>query len=407
MKVIVISPEYQYKHFFYDDSGDGGNSTINMIDTKSIYHWQCEMVDSPIDYPFCGFELYLGESSTKGVDLSKFSTIKLWLEYEGNAETIRVAFRNYDPLYSDKNEVSTTKFNALDINKKHLFDGIEIDFRNFSVPTWWQLNRNLSHDLISPEFNNVVIIDIESGSNHKSGSHDFKLQKIELMGQWLSTETWYLMIMIAWFAFSLMKMIIKQVNLIREMTNQKGRETELLEMNQHLDNQGKKLLAKSLTDALTGAYNRAGAANKIAIAQQEKKESNFAYSIILLDIDYFKFINDTHGHDAGDQVLIELSALVQSNIRSTDYFARWGGEEFMIICRKTTLTTAADIAEQLRLLISTSIIIEDSMVTASFGVAEVDCPDDNAIDIAIKAADTALYKAKKNGRNKVELAEPK
>ncbi len=237
-----------------------------------------------------------------------------------------------------------------------------------------------------------MILDVETGSNLKQGEHDFQLDKIELHGQWLSTENWYLSILIFWFIFSFLRVINRQLHLKHAIKEKEAREQELLKMNTILDIRGKKFLAKSETDSLTGAYNRAGAENKIAIAREELKEHNLSFAIILFDIDHFKFINDQYGHDAGDAVLVELSAKVQSNIRSSDYFARWGGEEFMIICRKTTLTTAAEIAEQLRELISATLLVEDAIITASFGVAEVTSTADDAIDDAFKRAERHFIK---------------
>lgn len=404
-KTIIISPNQNYGVLVYDDIPAGGNTQVKLLDSTSRFDWQCNMIDSPIGYPYCGFQVFIGTDIQSGVDLSKFNELKLWLNYQGSGDTVRVALRHYDPLYSNPDDVGSTKFNSLDIKKEHLTPGISIDFRSFSVPTWWQLNRKLSHKLTIPDFTNIVILDIETGSNLKQGEHDFQLDKIELHGQWLSTENWYLSILIFWFSFSFLRILNRQLHLIKAIKQKDAREEELLKMNTILDIRGKKFLAKSETDSLTGAYNRAGAENKIAIAQKELKESNFSFAIILFDIDHFKFINDQYGHDAGDAVLIELSAKVQSNIRSSDYFARWGGEEFMIICRKTTLKTAAEIAEQLRELISSTLLVGDTMITASFGVAEVTSIADDAIDDAFKRADTALYKAKHNGRNKVELAQ--
>ena len=177
-------------------------------------------------------------------------------------------------------------------------------------------------------------------------------------------------------------------------------------MNQHLDKQSKKLLRKSITDPLTGAYNRTGASQYIKAAQDELKSKDLGFSMIFLDIDHFKSINDTYGHDAGDKVLIELSALMQKNIRASDSFIRWGGEEFVIICRYTQINEAKRVAEKLRELISTSIHIGERVITSSFGVVEINETSETAMNEAFKAVDIALYQAKSTGRNKVVIVEP-
>jgi diguanylate cyclase (GGDEF)-like protein len=125
------------------------------------------------------------------------------------------------------------------------------------------------------------------------------------------------------------------------------------------------------------------------------------FSIIIFDIDHFKNINDTYGHDIGDQVLKEFSFLVQENIRDKDIVGRWGGEEFIIIAHELNGNQAAGFSDRLRKLIACKQFSSNINVTASFGVAEY-IDKERAQDI-LKRADMALYRAKDHGRNKVEL----
>jgi len=121
----------------------------------------------------------------------------------------------------------------------------------------------------------------------------------------------------------------------------------------------------------------------------------------MLDIDHFKQINDTHGHGIGDLVLTSLTTLVKQNIRSADSFARWGGEEFVLVCQDTSLDVAFTIAEDLRARIAKACIIDNIKVTASFGVS--DMQKGGSVQALFKQADDALYRAKNSGRNKVKL----
>jgi len=152
-------------------------------------------------------------------------------------------------------------------------------------------------------------------------------------------------------------------------------------------------------DALTGIYNRSYYFEKISneIAQANRYGTTFC--VILLDIDHFKIFNDTYGHLKGDEVLIQVSKTIQSNKRKTDTFARWGGEEFIILLEKTASDKAELIAEHFRKLIQNIHISGVQQITASFGVTEfINGDDDNTI---VKRADDALYLAKESGRNKV------
>ena len=124
--------------------------------------------------------------------------------------------------------------------------------------------------------------------------------------------------------------------------------------------------------------------------------------MMMLDIDHFKRINDTYGHEAGDTVLAGFAALVRQNIKKTDPFVRWGGEEFIIICDGTTLPEAAAIAERLRGCVAESDILEQQRVTCSIGVASWHGAHDTERTLMARL-DTALYQAKNTGRNRVVM----
>ena len=121
------------------------------------------------------------------------------------------------------------------------------------------------------------------------------------------------------------------------------------------------------------------------------------YSFIFLDIYYFKNINDTYGHDVGDTILKELTSIISKAIRLDDFFARWGGEEFVIVLKTSTLQNAVKITQKIRENIDSNLFHNSIRVTCSFGVTMVDTPDD--IDLVLKRADKLLYDAKNAGRN--------
>jgi diguanylate cyclase (GGDEF)-like protein len=127
-------------------------------------------------------------------------------------------------------------------------------------------------------------------------------------------------------------------------------------------------------------------------------------SLIFCDLDYFKLINDSHGHKIGDDVLKEFTDMVSSNIRKTDIFARWGGEEFVLLLPETDIQTALHTAEKLRRATERYKFTYIEKMTASFGVTQFIDGDDGIT--FVKRADDALYNAKKNGRNRVEVLPP-
>jgi diguanylate cyclase (GGDEF)-like protein len=166
-----------------------------------------------------------------------------------------------------------------------------------------------------------------------------------------------------------------------------------------------KLEIQASIDSLTNLYNRR------AFEEFAKKEINRAQreqttiAIILMDIDLFKQVNDTHGHQMGDKVLKEFSQRLKDSLRQYDILARYGGEEFMLLLPDTNIDTALTIAEKLRVTILQPVFNVNTSprleVSASFGVACA-CADVIDWEILVGEADRALYKAKENGRNKVE-----
>jgi diguanylate cyclase (GGDEF)-like protein len=159
------------------------------------------------------------------------------------------------------------------------------------------------------------------------------------------------------------------------------------------------------TDALTGLMNRRAFLE--AIAGDRKSPKVFPWALLLLDIDHFKNVNDTWGHDAGDAVLQGVARVLAKIARKTDYVARWGGEEFVVALVQTADAGARIAAERVRRAIAEArfALPSGNMITstASIGLASATAPDWNLDDL-ISRADKAMYNAKHRGRNRVETA---
>ncbi len=152
-------------------------------------------------------------------------------------------------------------------------------------------------------------------------------------------------------------------------------------------------------DSMTRIYNRRYFNNKLAELLNLAKRYGRPLALIMFDIDRFKKVNDSLGHEAGDLILKELAAAAKENLRTTDFFARYGGEEFMVIAPETNLETARELAERLRLKIQAHDFHIGMNITISLGVAAANGDDtENSI---IRRVDSALYRAKDNGRNMV------
>lgn len=155
-------------------------------------------------------------------------------------------------------------------------------------------------------------------------------------------------------------------------------------------------------DALTKCFNR----GRLQAAM--KKEIDLAeytaapFTLLMFDIDLFKSVNDTYGHDAGDQVLIGFARTIRQSLDARHVFIRYGGEEFVVLCRGYNLTMAQELAEKIRARVAAAVLLEQRQITCSIGVSRWHCGQGDTAEHMLKRADLALYEAKHRGRNRIE-----
>lgn len=193
----------------------------------------------------------------------------------------------------------------------------------------------------------------------------------------------------------------KEISLLKVMANVLTDALERKSIEDQLKKSNRELKKLSVTDKLTQLYNRLKTDEVLEYELTQAKRSKTVFSIALFDIDRFKDINDTYGHNIGDRVLVELSDVLRKCSRKTDTIGRWGGEEFIAIFPETDLDGAIIAAEKIRKSIEDHKFEEVGKVTCSFGVTESEKSDTGSSIVA--RVDEALYRAKNNGRNRVEF----
>jgi diguanylate cyclase (GGDEF)-like protein/PAS domain S-box-containing protein len=166
--------------------------------------------------------------------------------------------------------------------------------------------------------------------------------------------------------------------------------------------ENRKLQIKAQTDRLTGCYNREYLYSYFEDFTQKTFEHSRSVGIILYDIDKFKKINDTYGHNRGDYVLVHLCHLIQSKMRADDLLVRWGGEEFLIFLMTNSIEETTHIAQKLRAYVEKEEFEEIEHLTCSFGITLYNAGE--KLETAIQRADEALYEAKAAGRNQVKVS---
>lgn len=402
-----IAPAKNVQYELYSTQLADGPSGV-WID-KDKLHFSCRYPEGFEDSNYyCSFNRRMG-SETRGVDLSKFSSINIHLEYTGNTPKLRLFARNFNTEYSTPFDSNSSKYNAIFLPQTDLKDEITLSIHDFAVTEWWLLAYHIPRKLSAADLRNIVTIGIDFSYPMTHGNHEVTIKKIEFVGDWVSREIWYLSILCTWLA----GIFIYQLNQLRLSRARHTRDSQIID-NLHQDNESlkqetRKFRRLSTVDPLTQAYNRFGIDQIVTslLNSHEPPQSPgtfLAFSLILIDIDHFKHINDSYGHDAGDQVLQSVSSWIQLQIGSGDYLGRWGGEEFLIILPHLDSRAAMELAESIRQQLENNPVhyLQGKIrITASFGVGS--CLDGD-FPSAFKRVDNALYDAKKTGRNRCMLA---
>jgi diguanylate cyclase (GGDEF)-like protein/PAS domain S-box-containing protein len=201
---------------------------------------------------------------------------------------------------------------------------------------------------------------------------------------------------------------------IIDITEPKRAEQKLIKANTELETRlarieelQAQLEEQATRDPLTGLYNRRYFEDHMSQAIARADRYNYPISLVMIDIDHFKVVNDTHGHKAGDEMLIALSNLLQSQTRLMDTLCRYGGEEFVLVMPRANWESAYHRANQWRIAFQNlRVPFEDKTLNATFsvGIATIS-PENNDLEQAMREADIALYRSKSDGRNRVTVSD--
>lgn len=378
---------------FMDDINEGVSAAVLETEENHI-SLKCNVTTVTHTHAFCGIEIVLPQA----LDLRGFTYAQIKIDTEtSKRDTTFVYLVNHEP---NSGKASEERANMRTIYVEDQGSVFTLPMRSFSVPSWWLLDNPTDKLKGEPNLDKVTKLRITSGDSTFTRSEHIRIFAISFIGKYLSNSALYLILLTAWvllsgfYAFEFLR------NMKTESMTIKKRSEQLEQINRFLDLEKSKYKKMAVTDPLTGALNRAGIGRVfnevLANWSQEKQPS----ALILIDLDNFKRVNDENGHDVGDLVLIDIVNIIKRNIRASDHLARWGGEEFAVICSNDLVGSAHVLAEKLRVVIENH-HFASGKETCSFGVSAI---QDN-IEEWVKQADRALYESKRAGKNRVTVAE--
>ena len=399
---MVVDGSSPYGASAFDDRpNSGGNSVATLSRAGGGVGVDCDLRGG-YEWAFCELRIEFAKSP-RGIDLSRYDSMKLWVTATGPEpkQRVRVYVRNFDPAYSKPGVIASEKVDQVIYEPSAYPQGYEVPLRRFTVAQWWIDEHPMTLDLEDPDFRNATQIAFSTNPRALPGPHTIHVQRIEFTGKLVSTATFRLVIIAVWmlsvFAYLVVDSLLKR----KELRLSAASQSSLRRLNESLRLETRSLAEIARTDPLSGALNRKGLADELTRIVRQGEGQTFPMTLAFIDIDHFKRINDAHGHDTGDKVIRGLSQLLRSAVQHDDLFARWGGEEFLIVFRDTPGLKGRDIAERLRERIAAAAWPDGLRVTCSFGVAEWHRGED--LNDGIKRADEAMYRAKQQGRDRVEI----
>lgn len=398
-KSITITPDL-YEYYATDDRKVGGSSEAILVDKNGQPSMICSMKKDGYAWPYCEVAIHLSDSLFHGIDMSEYSTLILNIDYKSAEPNgrLRVYLRNSNPIYTKRNDGASLKFNGVEYEPGFNAGPKEIELSDFQVMTWWIADYKVPVEHSSPEFSNVSIIEIATPSGVSSGQFEMTINSIELKGVWIKESTFLKGILYSWLILIIGYVLYEQKRLNSHIKASEYREIRLRKLNDSLKEQNVEFAELAHRDSLTGARNRNAVRDWLDRMSQQVRWGKQTFSVIYIDIDFFKKVNDELGHQTGDDILREFVLVVTSAIKHTDFLVRWGGEEFIVFCPKHDMQQASVKAEHIRRKVEHHLWCHNEPLTCSLGVAEM---KNERITEVIARADDALFKAKNAGRNKV------
>ncbi|MGQ8365304.1 GGDEF domain-containing protein [Glaciecola sp. 1036] len=378
----------------FSDGEIGGASSANWIDQQANII-ECNIVETD-NAEYCGGTVTWWDQVDLLKDFSDFQYLLIDIDYKGESENIGISMvSKFDTSWRDSAE-QIAKSQSVTLQIKDLNGPIKVYLKDFRIPDWWINMYSIPPSKAHPQKNDVISLGITMAHPYTFTPETFQLKSIVGEGVYFSKESMFVGLLLFWAFLFIIEGIWRYYTMLSRINEDEQK------LN-HLAKQSEKYKTKSETDLLTGLRNRDGLAQSLSVIDRNKTRGN--YGILVIDVDFFKSINDKYGHDVGDRVLEELGVLIQQKTRAGDLVTRWGGEEFVVIFEKHENMNIKNFADNLRLFIASSEFAGNRRlkVTVTIGVAQMS--NDEDFKTSFKRADQALYAGKRDGRNQIKVAD--
>jgi diguanylate cyclase (GGDEF)-like protein len=391
-RTLELYPERPVFIYSSVDAELGGNSQLRWLDKKNL-HWVCELKQGAL-FPYCGISVAWSNEPFQMIDFSKFDHLEVKVQYQGQAQYLRVFVRNFYPAENMQDTVAAAKFNSRLTSAADFSQAVQIPLDELRVADWWIDRFKVPPQDVKPDVSKAIAIGIDMPFASNFGEHEFKLESFRVVGSYISKESWYLGTIILWAILVIADMLLAYFKLRKQIS---------LDEQQLLELKAKSAIyqEKAEHDKLTGVLNREGL-NRI-VEDLSSTQLLHQYTLMVLDLDNFKQVNDQHGHAIGDCVLQETAAALKKCIRSYDMLSRWGGEEFVILFHCLDYENILPFAEKLRTLIESTPFVGGKLFEITISIGATNLNKAEPFESAFDRADKALYKAKAGGRNKTEV----
>lgn len=379
-----------------EDDRAGGGASVGSLERKGsdlIVHCHISRKSA---WPYCKLTFdFLKDGA--GMNMSRFDYMTIDARYVGpGTSSFGLVLANAEDGLTKLDQWQTYKINQIDALPLPANGHLLIPIKWFGVAQWWKDMTKPSMEHSGVAVDNVARAELMISGGGQEGESVFTLHHLRLHGKLISRDVLLMGIVAAWVLCAAGWMTILTLSLRTQLKDSKAAIALLSEVNKALELEARDLAGQVHIDPLTGVLNRQGL--RAALMSTSNLLSD-PMAVIFIDIDHFKSVNDTHGHDVGDDVLRKFANVVASGIRSSDRLVRWGGEEFLIVCPMTNVYQGRILAENLRQALHQQVWPAGLRVTASFGVAQHH--ENDEVGVVIKHADEELYRAKQGGRDRV------